>query len=345
MARDDDEAEAPRDGSTGTQEEVSCMAPVCAEPASPFTEPHAPKYGLVAKLLLLCVCLAAGACCIALDSNEWVGCFSSGVFWTIFYLLLVNQIVDSFPSSRTKCADGSTQAELCVCLLHQIGLCGALLWAVLFLHIDNDWDDWWKDGPVYAFTLERQVQLAIFGYELKDFAYGCVHWTWIVHHSFTLFGCVFVLLMPAGLGLLTLNGIFAELGSAVYNASMLCPSGASKWVYFIGMFISNGVVVALTVLLFYIDDMAVGWKVGYAIIVGLLFLLRSEGLRRAMSEHFADDTDSSQKTPSNIDDAVHETEMSAAAAPTEVSAVEDSDVAEVPVDVREESDGRGCCGE
>ena len=111
------------------------------------------------------------------------------------------------------------------------------------------------------------------------------------------------------------------------------------------MFISNGVVVVLTVLLFYIDAMAVGWKVGYAIIVGLLFLLRSEGLRRAMSEHFADDTDdSSQKTRSNVDDAVHETEMSAAAALTEVGAPEGSDVTEVPVDVRAaESDGRGCC--
>lgn len=95
--------------------------------------------------------------------------------------------------------------------------------------------------------------------------------------------------MPAGLGLVTLNGIIAELGSGLFNLSVIWSHPIATWCYFIGMFISNSLVATLAVLLFFVDDMAIGWKLIYALIVLLLFALRTEGLRRAVVEHFKSD--------------------------------------------------------
>jgi len=197
-------------------------------------------------------------------------------------MVLLNVLVDYVPAMRAKCSDGTTRAELWVSVIHQVVVCGGFLIVFLALHVNNDFSHWWHTGPVYDFTLERQVQLSIFGYELKDLAYGCIHWTWLVHHTIT-FGCLYVLFLPAGLGLLTLVGIIAELGSAVFNLSILYESSCMSLTYFIGMFISNGLAVVGAVALFWVD-MAVGWQVGYSVIVGLLFILRTEGLRRAICE-------------------------------------------------------------
>ena len=78
----------------------------------------------------------------------------------------------------------------------------------------RDQETQWQCSPngVYG------VQTYIFGYELKDLATGCIHWTWLVHHGVTFFGRVYVLLMPQALGsaqqstLNTLLNIVVQVG-------------------------------------------------------------------------------------------------------------------------------------
>lgn len=257
---------------------------ICSDPQSPFQEPFHPKLSLMVKLILLVIGIAGGVCAIVFDHNDWAAIITSGIFWFAFYILLLNTLVDNCEGLRVKCYEGSTRAEVLVSLFHQFGLCLVACVVFLGLHVNNDFSSWWKDGPIYAFSFERQVQVSIFGYELKDVAYGCIHWTWLIHHGLTFIGCVFVLNMPAGLGLVTLNGLIAEMGSGIYNLNVIWPNSCTAIAYFIGMFISNGLVAAFAVLLFYVDNMAIGWKVCYGIIVLLLFILRTEGLRRAICE-------------------------------------------------------------
>ena len=139
---------------------------ICAEPQSPFQEPHKPVFTLVFKLLVLAVGLGSLVCMLLpglndVDEDPWLSCLSSGLFWACFYLLLLHTIIDHHEPSRQKLPDGSTKAEILVSLWHHIGLCGGLLLIFLGRHVDNVFGDWWRDGPVYAFTLERQVQVHI----------------------------------------------------------------------------------------------------------------------------------------------------------------------------------------
>eukprot|EP00658_Telonema_sp_P-2_P056408 TRINITY_DN44861_c0_g1_i1.p1 TRINITY_DN44861_c0_g1~~TRINITY_DN44861_c0_g1_i1.p1 ORF type:complete len:342 (+),score=79.98 TRINITY_DN44861_c0_g1_i1:92-1117(+) len=273
-------------GTTPPEDDCIHSRIICAEPVSPFQPPFTPKFGGVSTLVILLVCLAGGVCTIVFDSEVVVAIVASTVFWTTFYLLLVNALIDHVDGLRFKCGDGSTRGELLVSVFHQLGVCLIAMVVMLAVHVNHDFKDWWNKGPVYAYSFERQVQVSILGYELKDLSYGCIHWTWLVHHGITFIGVLMVLNMPAGLGLVSLNGLIAELGSGFFNLRYIWENLLTRYLYFVGMFLSNGVVVAFTVLLWWVDDMAIGWKIGYSIISGLLFALRTEGLRREVAEFY-----------------------------------------------------------
>lgn len=146
---------------------------VCGDPQSPFSqEPHQPKFGVWCKSAGLLVCIGAAVCTVIFTDHPAAALVASGIFWTLFYLLLLNGLVDYRPSLRRKHKDGSTTAELLVCLVHQLGLCGGLMVWLLAANVGDHFSEWWEDGPIYDFWLERQVQISILGYELKDFAYG-----------------------------------------------------------------------------------------------------------------------------------------------------------------------------
>ena len=106
--------------------------------------------------------------------------------------------------------------------------------------------------------------------------------------------------MPGGLGLVSLNGCFAELGSGLYNLYCLWDNQFFSILYFVGMFISNGTVVALGVLLFFVDGLGVEWQVGYATIVVLLFILRTEGLRREVCAFLSDEQEAGSGTEAEL---------------------------------------------
>ena len=85
---------------------------------------------------------------------------------------------------------------------------------------------------------------------------------------------------------MTINGIVAELGSAVFNLQFIWENTGTKYLYFAGMFLSNNIVLTFAIMIFWIDGLSDGWCAGYIIIVGLLYILRTEGWRRALVAHF-----------------------------------------------------------
>jgi hypothetical protein len=95
-----------------------------------------------------------------------------------------------------------------------------------------------------------------------------------------------VLNMPAGLGLVSLNSLIGELGSGFLNLRYIWENLLTRYLYFVGMILSNGVAAAFTVLLWWVDDLAIGWKIGYSMIAGLLFVFRTEALRREVAEFY-----------------------------------------------------------
>lgn len=231
-----------------------CLKPdkVCSEgPLFEVQDPHAPQYPVWVKALMLLVVVASGMCVVVFDATPAAALSASGVFWTLFYLLLCHVLVDGVSALRAEaCPDGTTKAELVVCLVHQLGFCGIVLtWLLVSVATSsssssgldggedptmtsfvnstaaaaaaatatassnstiatsilacvanntNKWHTWlFCRGPVYLFSLERQVQIAIFGYELKDFSNGCINYVWVIHHGLTCIGCIFVLVMRA----------------------------------------------------------------------------------------------------------------------------------------------------
>ena len=85
---------------------------------------------------------------------------------------------------------------------------------------------------------------------------------------------------------MTINGIVAELGSAVFNLQFVWENTGTKYLYFVGMFLSNNIVLTFAIMIFWIDGLSAGWCAGYIVIVGLLYILRTEGWRRALVAHF-----------------------------------------------------------
>ena len=80
--------------------------------------------------------------------------------------------------------------------------------------------------------------------------------------------------------MVTINGIAAELGSAAFNLQFVWENKGTKWLYFVGMFLSNNIVLAFAIMIFWIDDLSTTWCAGYIVIVALLYILRTEHDRR-----------------------------------------------------------------
>ena len=143
---------------------------------------------------------------------------------------------------------------------------------------------WWVGswngmGPTTR-VLCRQFYFSVFGYEFKDvWAEGSLSFPFVLHHSAVCVGVLLCLSLPSGVGLVTLNGLLAEIGSGTFNLSLLFSKGwPARLLYSIAMTASN--IFGLFCLYKFIDLDGLDWKfkISYSLLCGLLVILRFGGL-------------------------------------------------------------------
>lgn len=153
------------------------------------------------------------------------GGFYSGLSYWLKTLPGTEKVIDGYPLWSYYGA-----------LIHQV-LVLPVLSVVLFYSIDS-WESW-LNAPISPGSLAASVHYLINGYILKDFIVCDIDLAFISHHLVTSLGCSLCLLVPAGGGYVTANGIIAEVGSALWNYQTVYPSFFSTLVYLLLFQISN----------------------------------------------------------------------------------------------------------
>eukprot|EP00455_Lapot_gusevi_P055839 TRINITY_DN9132_c0_g2_i2.p1 TRINITY_DN9132_c0_g2~~TRINITY_DN9132_c0_g2_i2.p1 ORF type:complete len:301 (-),score=68.69 TRINITY_DN9132_c0_g2_i2:308-1156(-) len=215
-------------------------------------------------------------------SSVLAGCLTGVLAWTALYWFLAiffNQVIHN----GRDLIEGAPRGTYYVSITHQFPVCGGILIALLAwrfgdIRAGNAW--WVGAWGGWDYQLERHVHLSIIGYELKDFFTGGVTPGFVLHHLFTIAGCTLCLFTPLGAGIVTINALVAELGSAFYNLfTLACPDSVlGLSMYVVMMSTSNGLAGWITSQYWIIDGLGLGWKVSYLILAVLLIAIRTMGV-------------------------------------------------------------------
>lgn len=161
--------------------------------------------------------------------------------------------------------------------------------------LNGNFSEWmeapWTDGC----WAEQAVFCGIIGAMLRDFLTNDVTLTpfalgMMVHHFATVAGCTMCCLSPLGMGIVTLNAVQAEAGSALYGlVSMksrinnVAVHNAFDLIYWIGMSASN--VSAIWIAYWYVSlDVPENLKILYFRLTILLVFLRQGVCCKMMGE-------------------------------------------------------------
>jgi len=159
---------------------------------------------------------------------------------------------------------------------HQFGVC--LGFGLFFLGLHSQDSHWWgaaMPGEDWALRrVEQHLFFATMGYELKDFMRSPFpHPGLIVHHIFTVLGCVLCLLTPGGVGMMVINCVNAQLGSGFFNAFVFYPTMWNFWLFVAMMSLSNAIAIWLFVAFLSVQVPLV-WHVCYGLVVFALVVMR-----------------------------------------------------------------------
>ena len=219
-------------------------------------------------------CLAASL----LVSSVTVACISGSFAWLLFYHLLA-RIIFTHGGVWARSPKDDPRAFCFVSLWNQFVAYPIMFIALISLR-HGDFDAFWS-GRVGGMgdMLPRHFYLCMIGYEAKDFWPGMgLNPAFFVHHIFVFAGCGICLAADAGLGLLIFIAVVAESGSGLYNLDALFPGRTSlRTLYMLGMTCSNSF--AMWGAAEFVENTLVdlGIRVSYAVVVGLLVILRTAG--------------------------------------------------------------------
>lgn len=181
-----------------------------------------------------------------------------------------------------------------------------LRWGQLDLNtwFRSSWGELTPRGDVpLAERLEALLFCAIMGCEVKDailldvqlnaFDLGLV-----VHHLATVIGCLFCLRLPLGKGVVVLNAVNANLGSAVFNFATMIPLmwptsrkrlQAARVAYWFGMTVSNvaGALLAMEFDRVTADEIETTSKRVYTVLTAILVVLRQLPVLKMMWDDFS----------------------------------------------------------
>jgi len=228
----------------------------------------------LASLLVLVAFEAVSLCAEGYAVVSVLGTFA----WACFFHVLREIIETQFPKTRAIVDPSDPQwskAAAYVSFLHEFVVC--LGFGIYFLALFNRDVLWWGESimrPSWtAHRPEEHLFYATMGYDIKDFFKSRPNIGFVIHHIFTILACVLTLLTPAGLGLVAVNCVQAQLGSGFYNLYVFLPTTAMFWAFVVFMTASNAI--GLWLLAKYIGfDMPVVWKICYGIMVCGLCILR-----------------------------------------------------------------------
>ena len=189
------------------------------------------------EYLIFIALLISGYGAYAFDVNQSASAISATVFWTLLYSALCLFFVNVLPDGREP-LEGFATGLYYVSSIHQVLAMIFLLSLALVPNHPSNYTAWfyggWKDSQFF----ERQIFYSCFGYALKDFIVAEVDFGFFLHHLFTIIGAVLCLKSPLGVGIITLNGVVAEVGSNFYSLNTLFKDRI-RIAYFIIMNASN----------------------------------------------------------------------------------------------------------
>jgi hypothetical protein len=87
-------------------------------------------------------------------------------------------------------------------------------------------------------------------------------------------GCLVCLLTPVGLGLVTLNAVNAEWGSAAYNISLLVHTSAVAHLAYVVLMTASNALAVYWGILYYNLEKPIGWSIAYTVLFVGLVLMR-----------------------------------------------------------------------
>lgn len=234
-----------------------------------------------------------------------LSCIFGTVAWACFYHSFRSLIEFQFPKTSALVTQADTSWSIAgayVSFFHQFAVCftvGAILLARY-----SDEKSWWQSemggSTWYMRRLEQQLFFTTMGYELKDFMRSPFpDIGLIIHHVFTVLGCVLCLLLPAGVGLVCMNCIDAQVGSGFFNAYVFYPARWNFWLFVAMMSVSNAVAIWLF-FEFLTLNLSLVWFMCYGIVVFALALMRQGNVIIMCVDH-AKNGNSSTHTSDEID--------------------------------------------
>jgi len=203
------------------------------------------------------------------------------IFWTMGYLLLA---VHADNIKGRDSIDGYSRGSYYISIIHQVFICPAFL--ILILSIRGSEYSmagfqlyWYRSWPSSddSYLLERSAIIATIGYELKDFLYGKVSFGFLLHHIFTFGGCLLCLFTPAAVGLVTVNCLVAELGSAFSNLYTLYKGKSLLFTYVMAMTLSNCLAGWITSEYWRLETVTLPFRASYLVLAALLIIFRTIG--------------------------------------------------------------------
>ena len=223
-----------------------------------------------------------------------VGGITGLIAWTSFYdvvqfrLRRTSEWMASYPVVRDfDTAPDDDRAVSVTLILHQEGVLVLMLIALLVLAADSvgvtqywrgSWDLASSSRPLAV--LSRHSLYATFGVELKDCFDGTLPLMFWVHHLATFAGLTMCLFVNAGVGLVVIVGIIAEVGSGFYNILAVWPQSRLCLVaYVVMMNAANAfAAVCLYEMLTGVPDLTMPFRAAWATLCILLLVLRTGGI-------------------------------------------------------------------
>ena len=218
----------------------------------------------------------------------------SVVGWTIIYIFLSDNTWRCFGFKKARAeVDGYPGWSYQVSLFHGgIILPTLLILANLTYCVETEqsirsgscfstlmFDGTWGTAEALSQVLLEQINCAVIGYLLRDFCGlypGGLEWGYLLHHIFAIAGCSMCLHFPSLIGIIALNTVQCEFASCVYSLKMLYPGAMINLTYFVVMFCSNVMAVAIAMIVWG-SDINYELKYLYAFLTVLIVTLRCGG--------------------------------------------------------------------
>jgi hypothetical protein len=193
--------------------------------------------------------------------------------WALFYIV-VCAVLKFLVCDETL--EGYPRWAYFASVLHQ-GIVLPLI-ALPLLWQPITFEQWMAQPWNSELLVEQMVHCSIIGAMIKDYwLYGdSIDWFFSIHHLLTVCGCSLCLVVPKGVGIVTLNALNAEICSVFYNCKVLFPCALTSVNLFVFMGISN--LAALYIAHQFITlPIAMHWTIPYGTLCILIFLIRCGG--------------------------------------------------------------------